>query len=347
MRLSVSLKYTGDLGLVLNRAMQFEDAGADALWVTESYGFDSATILGALAARTRRVQVGPGVLNVFSRTPALLAQTAAGLDAVSGGRAVLGLGASGPQVVEGWHGLAYDRPLARTRDVVEICRSAWRREVVAFDGTTIRVPLAPGKGSGLGKPLKMLTRPVRGRIPVYLAALGAKNVELTAEIAEGWLTFLFAPEAMHEVWGKPLAAGSARRSATLGPLDIVAGGVLAIGDDQAALRDLARPMTALYVGGMGARGQNFYHALVCRYGFADAADRIQDLFLSGRRADAEAAVPDELIDLIHLVGPADHIANRIDAYRAAGVTTLNVTPEGTDPVRDIRSVRALLDAGNS
>ncbi|WP_436777631.1 LLM class F420-dependent oxidoreductase [Yinghuangia sp. YIM S09857] len=344
MRLSTTLKFTGDAAALLDRAVEFEEAGVDAVWVTESYGFDSVAVLGAIAARTKRVQVGPGVLNVFSRTPALLAQTAAGLDAASAGRAVLGLGTSGPQVVEGWHGLPYDRPLARTRDVVEICRAAWRREVVVHSGATTRVPLGPQQGTGLAKPLKMLTRPVRDRIPVYLAALGPKNVELTAEIADGWLTFLFAPERMPEVWGKAMDAGLARRPAESARLDIVAGGVLAIGEDRAALRDLARPMTALYVGGMGARGQNFYHALVSRYGFADAADRIQDLYLTGRRAEAEAAVPDELIDLIHLVGPADHVAGRIEAYRKAGVTTLNATPEGADPVGDVRTLRALLDA---
>ena len=342
MQLSMPLQYAGDPQTIIAEAVALEKAGLDAVWVAEAYGFDSPTLLGYLAARTERLRIGAGILNVYSRTPALLAQTAAGLDAVSGGRALLGLGASGPQVIEGWHGMPYDRPLARTRDVVEICRRAWRREVVDHAGKTVRVPLAPGLGTELGKPLKMLTRPVRESIPVYLAALGEKNVELAAELAEGWLPLFFLPERAKETWGAAIAEGRKRRPAELGELQIVAGGTLAIGEDREALRDLARPQLALYVGGMGSKGKNFYNDLVSRYGFEKEARLIQDLYLSGRKKEAEAAVPDELIDLTNLVGPEGFVRERVAAYREAGVTMLNVTPIGFDPAALIEKVRSWL-----
>ncbi|WP_436776526.1 LLM class F420-dependent oxidoreductase [Yinghuangia sp. YIM S09857] len=340
MQLSTALRYADDPRATIAQAVELEKQGLDAVWIAEAYGFDSPTLLGALAASTERVLVGTGVLNVYSRTPALIAQTAAGLDAVSGGRAILGLGASGPQVVEGWHGVPYDRPVARTREVVDICRTAWRRDTVEHHGGVYQLPLASERGTGLGKPLKMLTRPVRERIPVYLAALGERNVALAAEVADGWLPYLYYPEKAKEIWGDALADGQRRRSPDLEPLQLVAGGILAIGEDRAAMRDLARPMTALYVGGMGAKGKNFYNALVRRYGFEAEAERIQDLYLSGRRSAAEAAVPDELIDHIHLVGPADHVLQRIAAYHEAGVTMLNVVPAGPDPLASVALVRA-------
>ncbi|MBO3737660.1 LLM class F420-dependent oxidoreductase [Actinoplanes flavus] len=336
MRLATTLMYAGDPRTTADEVAGWERAGLDILWVAEAYGFDAPTIMGYLAAKTERVQIGSAILPIYSRTPALLAQTAAGLDAMSGGRAVLGLGASGPQVVEGWHGVPYDKPIGRTREIIEICRAIWRREVIEHDGL-YRMPL-PG---GLGKPLKILTRPVRDRIPVYVASLGAANVRMTAEIADGWLPFLYIPERAADVWGKPLAEGTAKRPADLAPLEVVAGGPLAIGDDVTGLRDLARPIVALYVGGMGARGRNFYHDVVSRYGFEAEADRIQELYLSGHKEEAAAAVPDELLELTSLIGPESYVRDRIAAYKEAGVTVLNVIPFG-DPLRQIARVKELI-----
>ncbi|MFC1437285.1 LLM class F420-dependent oxidoreductase [Streptacidiphilus sp. N1-10] len=339
MQLSTTLRYAGDVHSTVDQAVALERAGLDTAWVAEAYGYDAVSILGYLAARTTTLGIGAGILNVYSRTPATIAQTIAGLDAVSGGRALLGLGASGPQVIEGWHGLPYARPLARTRDVVEFTRRALRREVVSYQGATVQVPLDPALGTGLGKPLKLLTRPVRPRVPVYLAALGDKNVELAAEIAEGWIPLFFLPERAAETWDGALAAGRAKRPAELGELQIVAGGVLAVGEDRAALRDLARPTLALYIGGMGARGRNFYNDLVRRYGYEKEAELIQDLYLAGRKTEAEAAVPDELIDLTNLVGPEGFVRERLAAYREAGVTMLNVDPAGPDAAATVEKVR--------
>ncbi|GGM47515.1 LLM class F420-dependent oxidoreductase [Dactylosporangium sucinum] len=341
MRLATHLQYAGDPRTAAEQAAAWESAGLDAIWVAEAYGFDAPTIMGFLAARTERLAIGSAILPIYSRTPALLAQTAAGLDALSGGRAMLGLGASGPQVVEGWHGVPYDKPLARTREIIEICRQAWRREPLVHEGT-YRLPLPPERGTGLGKPLKLLTHPVRDRIPIYVAALGDRNVAMTAELAEGWLPFLYLPERAGQAWGDGLAAGSAKRDPSLGPLDIVAGGPLAIGDDVTHLRELGRPMIALYVGGMGARGRNFYHDVVTRYGFGEAADKIQDLYLSGQKEAAAAAVPDELLELSSLIGPEGYVRDRIAAFKAAGVTTLTVTPLLPDPQRQLAAVKAML-----
>jgi F420-dependent oxidoreductase-like protein len=339
MRLSTQLAYASDPRATIEQAARLERAGVDVAWVAEAYGFDAPSLLGYLAARTERMLLGAGILPIYSRTPALIAQTAAGLDAVSGGRCLLGLGASGPQVVEGWHGVPYDRPLARTREIVDICRRAWRRETLTHDGV-YRLPL-PG-GTGLGKPLKMLTRPVRDRIPIFIAALGDRNVELTAEIAEGWLPIFFIPDRADDVWGEALGAGMAKRSADLGDLEIVAGGLLAIGDDVTGLREAARPTAALYIGGMGARGKNFYHDLAGRYGYAAEADLVQDLYLDGRHRDAEAAVPAEFLELTNLIGPADYVRERLEVFRAAGVTMLNVMPIGPEPLRDVETVKGWL-----
>jgi F420-dependent oxidoreductase-like protein len=322
----------------------FENVGLDIAWTSESYSLDAITAIGYLAACTRRVQLGTSILPIYSRTPTLLAQTAAGLDWVSDGRAILGLGSSGPQVVEGWHGVRYDRPLQRSREIVEICRRVWRREVLDFQGSAYQVPLPAGEGSGLGKPLKMIAHPVRDRIPIYLAALGQKNVQLTAEIADGWIPMLVMPERIDQVWGQALADGLARRSPDLGPMEIVAGGIVAIGDDVEPLRELERPHLALYVGGMGARGANYYHDLAVQYGFAREARIVQDLYLDGKKEAAAAAIPDELLEGTTLVGPAPYIRERLAVYKAAGVTILNVTPVGPDPVKTIERLRALVDS---
>jgi F420-dependent oxidoreductase-like protein len=240
-------------------------------------------------------------------------------------------------VIEGWHGVAYDKPLARTREIIDICRTVWAREDrLVHDGPIYHVPLPEGQGTGLGKPLKIIGRPVRPRIPIYVAALGEKNVELTAEIADGWLPLFFLPEKAREVFGSALDAGAAKRAADLGPLDICAGGVLCVGErDEVrwALDNLARPLMALYVGGMGAKGKNFYNALVQRYGYEAEAAEIQDLYLAGKKDEAAAKVPEELLELSNLCGPEGFIKERIAAFAEAGVTVLNVTPVGPDPVK--------------
>ncbi|GGS00350.1 LLM class F420-dependent oxidoreductase [Streptomyces aureoverticillatus] len=341
MEISTPLAYAGDPREGVDAVAALERAGLDAVWVAEAYGFDSPTIMGYLAARTERMKIGAGILNVYSRTPALIAQTAAGLDAISGGRAIMGLGASGPQVVEGWHGKAYDKPLGRTREAIELTRRILRREVIDHHGIT-DMPLPPEKGGRLGKPLKILTKPVRAEVPLYVASLGPANVTMTAEIADGWLPTLFIPEKAHEVWGAPLAEGRARRDPALGPLQVVAGGLLAIGDDAASARDLARPQIALYVGGMGAVGKNFYNDLAVAYGYEKEAARIQELYLAGRKKEAEAAVPDEFCELMSLCGPAGYVRERVEVFRAAGVTMLNVIPVGPDPARLVETVKGWL-----
>ncbi|MFG2973780.1 LLM class F420-dependent oxidoreductase [Streptomyces sp. NPDC048331] len=338
MELSMMLDYAGDPRRAADQAAALESAGLDAVWVAEAWGFDSPTIMGYLAARTERLKIGSAILNVYSRTPGLIAQTAAGLDALSGGRAMLGLGASGPQVVEGWHGMPYDKPLGRTRETVELCRRIWRRETIDHHGIT-HMPLPPDRGTGLGKPLKILTRPVRPTVPVYIASLGPVNVRMTAEIADGWLPTLFIPEKAAAVWGGPLAEGTAERAPELGPLQTVAGGLLAIGADAAAVRDLARPQIALYVGGMGAVGKNFYNDLAVAYGYEEEARRIQELYLAGRKRDAAAAVPDEFCELMTLCGPEGYVRERVEAFREAGVTMLNVTPVGPEPAKLIETVK--------
>ncbi|MET7926426.1 LLM class F420-dependent oxidoreductase [Streptomyces sp. NPDC005373] len=341
MELSAPLAYAADPRQAADDAAALESAGLDAVWVAEAYGFDSPTIMGYLAARTERMKIGAAILNVYSRTPALIAQTAAGLDAVSGGRAVIGLGASGPQVVEGWHGKAYDKPLGRTRETIELTRRILRREVIDHHGIT-DMPLPPEKGGRLGKPLKILSRPVRPEVPLYVASLGPANVRMTAEIADGWLPTLFIPEKAHQVWGTPLAEGAAKRAPELGPLQVVAGGLLAIGEDAAAARDLARPNIALYVGGMGAVGKNFYNDLAVAYGYEKEAKLIQELYLSGKKKEAEAAVPDEFCELMSLCGPESYVRERVEAFRAAGVTMLNVIPVGPEPARLVGTVKSWL-----
>ena len=331
MKLSTQLMYAGNPREAADQVTALERAGLDTVWVAEAYGFDSPTLMGYLAARTETVEIGSAILNVYSRTPGALAQTAAGLDNVSGGRAILGLGASGPQVIEGWHGVPYDKPLGRTREVVEIVRAAIRRETLRYDGKVFHLPLPDGHGTGLGKPLKMLTKPERPSIPIYIAALGQKSVEATAEYADGWLPFLFAPERSQDVWGDALAKGMDKRHDGLGSLEISAGGMVAVGDDVKGLLDLARPMFALYIGGMGARGKNFYNDLACKYGFEEAATKIQDLYLGGNKRDAEALVPLELLEMCNLVGPASYVKERIAAFAAAGVTNLQVLPADDDP----------------
>ncbi len=338
MKLSTPLMYDGNPRAAADQVVAWEKAGLDTVWIAEVYGFDSPTLMGYLAAKTETVEIGSAILNIYSRTPTLLAQTAAGLDNVSGGRAILGLGASGPQVIEGWHGVPYDKPLGRTREVVDIVRRAMRREVITNDGI-IKLPLPADQGTGLGKPLKLLTRPERDSIPIWIAALGRKNVQGTAEYADGWLPHLFAPELAGRVWGESLEAGKAKRPADLGELQIAAGGMVAIGEDVKGLLDFARPMFALYIGGMGAKGKNFYNDVVREYGYEEEAEKIQDLYLDGKKKEAEALVPLDLLEMCNLVGPASYVKERISAFAESGVTHLNVVPASDDPAATISQLK--------
>ena len=330
MKVSMPLSYAGGFKESAAQVVALEQAGLDTVWVAEAYGFDGVSMMGYLAAVTETVEIGAAILPIYTRTPTLLGMTAAGVDALSDGRCILGIGASGPQVIEGFHGVPYTQPITRTREIIEICRQVWARERVTYDGKAYTLPLPPERGTGLGKSLKLITRPVRDRIPVYVAALGPKNVRMTAEVADGWLPLFYLPEKVDDVWGDDLRAGAAARADDLAPLEIVAGGLLAVGDDAAQMRDLARPMIALYVGGMGARGRNFYNDLACRYGFEAEAVKIQDLYLDGKKDEAAAAVPDGLLEAATICGPEGYVRDRIAAYKAAGVTSLNVTPIASD-----------------
>lgn len=343
MRITTLLNYATDPLAAAAQARELEAAGVDCIWIPEAYGFDGVSLLGFLAASTDTVQLASGILNTYSRTPACIAQTAAGLDSLSGGRFTLGLGASGPQVIEGFHGVPYSMPLTRMKEIISICRTAWRREPLVHEGRVFTLPLPPDQGTGLGKALKIINHPVRADIPIYVAALGQKSVEETAATTSGWLPFLVYPERMDQVWGDAVREGLARRDPALGPFDVVAGGLVAIGDDAAQYRDYARPMAALYIGGMGARGKNFYNDVCRDYGFADEATTVQDAYLEGRRDDAAAALPAELIENTTLCGDEAYIVDRLAAYREAGVTSLNVNPVGGDPAQVLGKLRELAE----
>ncbi len=348
MKISTMLSYSGGFKQAAREVAEMEKAGLDLVWVAEAYGFDSPSLMGYLAALTDRVEIGAAILPIYTRTPTLIAMTAAGIDALSDGRFHLGLGASGPQVIEGFHGVPYTNPLGRTREIVEICRDVWKREApLVHQGKNFTLPLPADQGTGLGKPLKIIAHPVRSEIPVWIASLGEKNVELTAEIADGWIPILFIPERANDVWGAPLAAGRAKRSSDLGTLMITAGGLLAIGEgeDVLALRELQRSMVALYVGGMGAKGKNFYNELAIRYGYEKEAEIIQNLYLEGKKREAEAAVPPEFLELTTLCGPEGYVRERIAAFKAAGVTHLQVHPiplEGQTSASLIESVKSMM-----
>jgi F420-dependent oxidoreductase-like protein len=345
MRTGIFLNYAGGFLEAVDEVVEFEKIGVDIALVAEAYSFDAISQLGFLAARTSRIELGSGVVPIYVRTPTLLAMTAAGLDYVSDGRFRLGIGTSGPQVMEGFHGVPFDAPLGRTREVVEICRQVWRRERVSYEGKYYRIPLPADQGTGLGKSLQLINHPVRERIPITIAALGPKNVELTAEIAEGWQPVFFQPEKADNVWGDSLRAGFAKRDPERGPLDIMVSAPLAIGEDVDDRLAWAKPQLALYIGGMGARGKNFYHNLATSYGYGDVANHIQDLYLDGRKAEAIEAVPDELVRNVSLVGPRGFVKERLAAYAEAGVTTLLLQPLSGDrreSVRYVEEFRGLL-----
>ena len=341
MKLSMSLNYMGDPVQAANEVADLERAGVDMIWVAELYSFDAVSLLGYLAAKTETIELASGILPLYSRTPTLLAMTAAGLDAVSSGRFTLGIGASGPQVIEGWHGVPYKKPLQATRETIDICRKVWRRERLEADGPMYPLPLPADQGTGLGKPLKLINHPVRDNIPIYIASLGPKNVALTAELADGWLPVFFHPDRARQVWGDDLAAGEHNRDESLPPLEVVAGGSVAFCDEDTAqkIRDGGRMMTALYVGGMGAKGKNFYNNIFQKYGYESEAEQIQDLYLSGQKESAEAAVPDDFLRSTAMVGDEGWVRDRIEAYREAGVTRLSINPVGPNRLETIEKVK--------
>ncbi|TWH05267.1 LLM class F420-dependent oxidoreductase [Rhodococcus rhodochrous] len=341
MRIGMGLNYSGGFAETAAEVADLEKAGLDIVFVPEAYSFDAVSQLGYLAAKTSRVELASGILQLFTRTPTLTAMTAAGLDFVSDGRFVLGIGASGPQVIEGFHGVPYNAPLGRTREIVDICRQVWRREKVEHQGKHYQIPLPAERGTGLGKPLKIINKPVRERIPIIIASLGPKNVEMTAEIAEGWQPLFYYPEKAAEVWGESIAKGKAKRDPALGDLQIYAQTPLAIGDDVDHMLDWVRPMVALYVGGMGAKGKNFYNDLAIRYGYAKEAETIQELYLAGKKEEAAAAVPVELLRSISLIGSEGFVRERVAAFAEAGVTTLNVTPFAADTAGRVRLIEQL------
>jgi F420-dependent oxidoreductase-like protein len=348
MRLSMQLSYAGGFKESVAKVVELEKAGLDIVWVAEAYTFDAISQMGYLAAKTERIEIGSGIVNVYSRTAALMAMTFAGLDFVSGGRVICGLGASGPQVVEGFHGVPYEKPMTRIKEYIEVCRKVWKREVLSYDGETVKVPLPAGQGTGLGKPLKLINHPLRADIPIWWASLMGKSVEATAAYADGWLPIMFIPDKYAQVWGDQLKSGLARRSPDLARLEIAAGGMTAIGEDlvgEAAdkVLDLSRPTTALYVGGMGARDQNFYNTIARQYGYEAEAIEIQDLYLDGKKEEAAKAVPAEWLRLSNLVGPKSYIKERVGAYKEAGVTVLSVNPVGPDAVKTVEILRSIVD----
>ena len=324
MKLGVHIGYWG-LGLTgadqLEIVQTAEQLGYDSVWTAEAYGSDAATILGWIAGQTTKIKIGSAIFQMPARSAAMTAMTAATLDQLSGGRMLLGIGSSGPQVSEGWHGVRFAKQLQRTREYVAVVRKALERERVEFRGETIELPLPDGPG----KALKLTIAPVQERIPIYLAAIGPKNTALAGEIADGWIPTLLDPEHLSGLRAQ-LDEGAARAGRSLNGFDIAPTVQVFINDDLDAARDALRPFIALYVGGMGSRKQNFYNQLVQRYGFEDAAREVQDLYLEGKKDEAAAALPGELIDRVSICGPKDVVRDRIAKYRDAGVGTLGVSP---------------------
>src|SRR4051794_14725751 len=341
MKLGLHIGYWG-LGLSSEEQLalvrEAESLGYDSAWSAEAYGSDAATILGWLAQGTERIKLGSAIFQMPGRSAAMTAMTAATLDQLSGGRMLLGIGSSGPQVAEGWHGQRFAKQLQRTREYIAVVRMALARERVEFHGETLELPLPDGPG----KALKLTIAPVQERIPVYLAAIGPKNTTLAAEIADGWIPIFFSPENVGDL--RPLLEeGAARADRSLDGFDIAPTVNVSIDDDLAAARDRMRPFIALYVGGMGSRKQNFYNALAVRYGFEEAARKVQDLYLDGKRDEAAAAVPDELVDTVTLCGPADRVRERLAVYRDAGVGTLGITPTAGSKEERIEQLRLVAE----
>lgn len=341
MNLGVHIGYWG-LGLTSEDQLQIvqeaERLGYDSVWAAEAYGSDAATILGWVAGQTSRIRIGSAIFQMPARSPAMTAMTAATLDQLSGGRMILGIGSSGPQVAEGWHGQRFGAQIQRTREYVAVVRKALARERLEFDGETIQLPLPDGPG----KALKLTIAPVQDAIPIYLAAIGPNNTRLAGEIADGWIPTLFSPEHVAEF--RPLLEeGAARSGRSLDGFDVAPTVNVFVTKDLESARDAMRPFLALYVGGMGSRDRNFYNQLVQRYGFEDAARKVQDLYLEGKREEAAAALPDELIDLVSLCGPPDRVRERLAVYRDAGVGTLGVTPMAWDREGRLEQLRVVAE----
>jgi F420-dependent oxidoreductase-like protein len=341
MKLGLHAGYWG-LGITgdeqLDMAKEADRLEFDSIWAAEAYGSDAATVLSWIAANTVRARIASGIFQMPARTPAMTAMTAATLDNISAGRFVLGLGISGPQVVEGWHGEPFDRPLKRTREYVEIVRKALARETLSYDGEIYKLP----RPDGPGKPLKLIIEPVQERIPIYLAAIGPKNTALAFEIADGWLPTIFAPDHL-DVFKPAMEEGAARAGRSVSDVDIAPMTSLAIYDDVEEARNLMRPYLALYIGGMGSRDKNFYNQLVTRYGYGDAAREVQNLYLSGKQAEAMALIPSELIDKVSLCGPKAAVKDRLAVYRESGVGTLLVSPVAPTHGERLRMLRDLAE----
>ncbi len=344
MKLGIHVGYWG-LGMgpqdQLKVVQEAERLGYDSVWAAEAYGSDAATVLAWLAAGTSKIKLGSAIFQMPGRSPAMTAMTAATLDELSGGRMLLGIGSSGPQVAEGWHGQRFGRQLQRTREYVEVVRKALARERLEYHGETIELPLPDGPG----KALKLMIGPVQERIPIYLAAIGPKNTALAGEIADGWIPTFFSPEHVAELRAL-LEEGAARAGRNLEGFDVAPTVNAYVSDDRDAARNLMRPVLALYIGGMGSRKQNFYNNLVQRYGFEAAAKEIQDLYLDGQQQAAAEAIPAELIDLVSLAGPRDVVRDRLAAFRDAGVGTLMITPMAftlEDRLEQVRAIAELVD----
>jgi F420-dependent oxidoreductase-like protein len=313
---------------LIELAREAERLGYDSAWAAEAWGTDAVTVLAWLAATTERIKVGSAIMQIPGRTPANAAMTAMTLDLLSGGRFLMGLGTSGPQVVEGWHGQPWGKPLVKTREYVEIVRAVWRREVVEHHGEHYDIPYTGPGATGLGKPLKLMARPLRAEIPIYLASIAPQAVRLAAEIADGWIPIFFDPETARQVFGSVFERDG---------FEVAPSVPVVLTDDVQAGRDALKPYYALYVGGMGAKGRNFYNDLFVRYGFEREAAEIQELYLGGKQREAIAAVPDAFVDRVSLVGPKERIAERLDAFREAGATTILAS------TRDAAALRALAE----
>jgi F420-dependent oxidoreductase-like protein len=341
MKLGLNIGYWGlgmSSGDQLAVVKEAERLGYDSVWAAEAYGSDAATVLAWLAAQTDTIRLGSAIFQMPARSPAMTAMTAATIDSLSDGRMMLGIGSSGPQVAEGWHGQRFAHQLQRTREYVDVVRRALSRERLIYEGETLRLPLPDGPG----KPLKLMIEPVQEQIPIYLAAIGPRNTALAGEIADGWLPTFFSPEHVAGLRAL-LQEGADRSGRTLEDFQIVPSVQVFVSEDREAARDLMRPMLALYIGGMGSRRQNFYNQLVGRYGFEDAARTVQDLYLDGKKTEAAAALPGELIDLISLCGPPDAVRDRLAAYRDAGVGTLALIPMAMDRAGRVEQVRAVAE----
>jgi F420-dependent oxidoreductase-like protein len=338
MKLGLTLPYEGSLSFpeAVELAQRAEALGFDSVWAPEAYGTDAVSMLGALAARTDRIKLGTGIVNVFSRTPALLAQTAATLDLISGGRFILGLGTSGHQVVAGWHGMAFDQPLLRMRETMAIVRQVLRRDRLLFDGDVFH----------LDKGLKLLAHPVREAVPIFLATLTPGGLRLTGELADGWIPTLFAPEHM-DLFRPELEFGARLAGRSLDSLAIAPHVPVSIDDDRARAREALKPWVALYVGGMGSRTKNFYNDLVSQYGFADDARTLQELYLGGKKLEAIRRVPDALVDAISIAGPPSYVRERLGVWASAGVTMMLASVHGKAQPERLRTLEMLAAAAGA